>query len=236
MVNLNDGGHDDHPMNGGKQISYSNELARKAIHITSLLIPIIYLQVEQRTAMLILISMTSVSLLIDVARYKHGPTRRVLMQLVGPLLRTHELGNSGMKLTGASWVLIAATLTLSVFPPLIGVTAFTILIISDTFAALIGRRYGHTPFLDKSRAGSVTFASTAMVVVGVYGLVFSAPWTYWAAGMIGAIAAAVVEAASVRLRLDDNIAIPFSFGITAMVCEWITRGTGLPSFAMLVTH
>jgi len=224
----------DHPMNGGNQISYSSELARKSIHITSLLIPIIYLQVERRTGILILICMTLVSVLIDVGRYYHEPTRRILMKLVGPLLRTHELANGGIKLTGASWVLIAATLTLSVFPPLVGVTAFSILIVSDTFAALVGRRYGVKKFIDKSVVGSVTFAITAMIVVCVYGLIFGAPWTFWAAGAIGAVAAAIAEASSIRLRLDDNIAIPFSFGITMMVFEWLMRGTSLPSFAYLI--
>ena len=215
---------------GDTQISYGSELARKSIHLTSLLIPIIYLQVEHNTGILILIGMTLVSFLIDVGRHYHKPTRDLLMKMVGPMLRDHELVGGRMRLTGATWVLVAATLSFAVFPTLIGVTAFTILIISDTFAALVGRRYGGKRFLDKSVIGTLTFVVTAVIVMAIYGVIFTAPWTFFVAGTIGAIAAALAEASANRMHMDDNITIPFAFGITMMLCEWIVRGLGLPNY------
>jgi dolichol kinase len=214
------------------QISYASELARKSIHLTSVMIPIIYLRVEHRIGILVLICMTLTSLLIDVGRHYHRPTRALLMKLVGPLLRTHELQEERFRLTGATWVLIAATLTLAVFPTLIGVTAFTILIISDTFAALVGRQFKSGPFLDKSIAGSATFAITAMIVVAIYASIFTAPWTFWAAGAVASATAAVVEASAIRMRMDDNISIPFSFGIAMMLLDWLAQYAGFPSFTV----
>ncbi|MBK6418583.1 MAG: hypothetical protein IPF79_05250 [Ignavibacteria bacterium] len=212
------------------QITYSNELARKGIHLASLLIPIIYLQVEHWTGIGILVSMTAVSILIDSLMHFHEPTRRVMLDAVGSLMRTHELRRDRFHLTGASWVLIAATSTFLVFPSIIGVTAFTVLIVSDTFAALIGRRYGVRPFIDKSVVGTITFVCTAMIVVVVYGLIFSLPWTFYAVGLVSSIASGVAEAASTRLHLDDNISTPFSFAITMWVLGAILVATGLPNF------
>jgi len=202
------------------QITYASEMARKGIHLASLLIPIIYLQLDHWTGIVILCAMTGVSLLIDLLLHVHTGSRRVLLSLVGPLLRQHELREDRFHLTGASWVLIAATITFLVFPTAIAVTAFSVLIVSDTFAALIGRRYGHRGFMDKSLAGSVAFVISALVVVASWQAVFALPVSFFLAGAMASIAAAIAEAASSRLRLDDNIAIPCSYGIV----HWLVSG------------
>lgn len=195
------------------QITYASEIARKGIHLASLLIPIIYLQLEHWTGVLILCAMTATSLSIDVLMRVHQRTRNVMLSLVGPLLREHELSKDRFRLTGASWVLIAATLTFVVFPTQIAVTAFSVLIVSDTFAALIGRRFGHRGFMDKSLAGSVAFVVSALVVVASWQAVFALSVDFLVAGSVASVAAAIAEAASSRLRLDDNIAIPCTYGI-----------------------
>lgn len=195
------------------QITYASEIARKGIHLASLLIPIIYLQLEHWTGVLILCAMTATSLLIDVLMRVHPRTRNLMLSLVGPLLREHELSEDRFHLTGASWVLIAATVTFVVFPTEIAVAAFSVLIVSDTFAALIGRRFGHRGFMDKSLAGSVAFVVSALVVVASWQAVFALSATFLVAGTVASVAAAIAEAASSRLRLDDNIAIPCTYGI-----------------------
>jgi len=212
------------------QISYASELGRKSIHLSSLLIPITYLRIDHVTGIGILLAMTAVSLLIDILRRYHAPSRRILMSLVGPLLREHELTDGPLRLTGATWVLIAATLTLGAFPTIVGVTAFTVLIVSDTFAALIGRRFGRRRFLDKSIVGSTAFAVTGMVVVAVYGWIYAVPASFWVAGAAASVVSAVVEAGSVRLRMDDNITIPFSFAITMLLSDWVAQLLGLSTF------
>lgn len=164
--------------------------------------------------------MTLVSVGIDVARRYHAPTRTMLTHLVGPLLRAHETDQSRLTLTGASWVLIAATLTLSAFPTIVGVTAFTVLIVSDTSAALIGRRFGQRPFLDKSLVGTTAFAVSGIAVVAFYAVTYDLPVPFMIWGIIAAVVSSIVEAGSVRLHLDDNITIPFSFAVTMMVGEW----------------
>ncbi len=216
------------------QISYKSELARKSIHLLSLLIPIIYVHVPRLTGVTILVCMTLVSLGVDVARHYHAPSRAWLMKLIGPLLRKHETENGTMTLTGATWVLIAATLTLGVFPLVVGVAAFCVLIVSDTFAALVGRRYGVRRFLDKSLVGTSTFIITGWLVVLVVGQIYHLPSTFYVAGCIGACSAGLAEAAAVRFRIDDNLAIPLSMAMTMMILERLLQTLGGEAFSHLV--
>jgi dolichol kinase len=126
------------------------------------------------------------------------------------MLRKHETDHSSKRLNGATNVLIAATICVIVFPKLIVLTAFPILIISDSVAALIGRRFGRRRFLQKSFEGSMAFFVFALIVI------YFTPKAEYAAGeyLIGAAAAlvgTVVEAGS--WKIDDNLSIPLSVGI-----------------------
>lgn len=204
-----------------EQISYRSEIARKGIHLLSLLIPIIYLQIEADTGVAILASMTLVSIVIDVLMHYHAPTRSFMHAVVGPMLRPHELASEVFRLTGASWVLIAATLTFLMFPKVVSTTAFTVLIVSDTAAALIGRRFGNKPFFDKTRMGTTFFIVSAVFVTLVYQQVFGESIWFVVSGVVASIVCGIVEAASTRLRLDDNISIPFSFAFVMLLMNWL---------------
>lgn len=213
-----------------EQISYTSEVARKGIHLSSLLIPAIYLQIEHTTGVVILLAMTFLSLLIDVLLHYHLPTRRMMLDVFGNMLRPHERTSERFLLTGASWVLIAATLTFALFPRVISVTSFTVLIVSDTVAALVGRRFGQRRFFDKSLVGSVGFAVSALGVVLFYGQLFSLPITFYIAGGLASGVSAVVEASSTRLKLDDNLSIPFSFAITMILLDQSFHAAGIASY------
>lgn len=217
-------------MTDARQISYGQELARKGIHLSSLLIPVIYLQVDKSTALMLLVPATVLALIINMLMQWHGPTRRVMMRVIGDMLRNHELDGKRLVLNGASWVLISATAMVALMPKVLAVTSFTILIISDTFAALIGRRWGKRRFFDKSVIGSGTFFLTAVACVLVYASLYDLPWTYLVAGTIGAAVGTVTEAASVRLRVDDNLSIPFSIAVTMWAIATLFATRDLPAF------
>lgn len=196
-----------------RQITLANEFVRKSIHLVSLTIPVAYYYLDRTTALWILGCVTVFSTVIDVGRHYWPGLRTVVNKIFGPILREHERDSKKKLLSGATWVLLSGFLCVLVFPKLITVTAFAILIISDASSALYGRTFGKRKFLDKSLEGSMAFIVSAWVVVLIAPKATHSPLEY-AAASIGALVGAVVEAASVRLRLDDNLSVPVSIGLT----------------------
>ena len=149
------------------QISMSGEMARKVIHITSLSIPIGYYYLSYSTTLWILIPFTLFALFIDYGRYYIPQIDKVVNKMFGSILREHERDSKRKLLSGGSYVLISACLCILIFPKIIAISAFSILIISDTSSALIGRRFGKHHFLDKSLEGSIAFIVSACIVVAM---------------------------------------------------------------------
>lgn len=215
-----------------RQITLANEFVRKGIHLGSLSIPVIYYFIERPTAIWILTGMAIFSLIIDVGRHRFPGLRVYVNKIFGAILREHERDSKKMLLSGATWVILSALLCVILFPKLITVTAFAILIISDASSALFGRAFGKHKFLDKSLEGSLAFVVSGWVVVAVAPKALNHPAEY-IAGAIGAVIGAIVEAASVRLRLDDNLSVPVSIGITMWLILWLLTKIDPASYAAL---
>lgn len=191
-------------------IEYKAEIARKCIHLTSLSIPIIYYFIERDVALQLLVPITFAFLIVDLLRYYHKPTAELFYKIFRFMLRKHEQDEKKKRLNGATNVLIAATLCIIIFPKLIVLTAFTILIVSDTFAALIGRKFGRKKFMRKSVEGSAAFFLFALFVIAFTPKVEYSV-TEYLIGILAAIVGTVVEASS--WSIDDNLSIPLSVGV-----------------------
>jgi len=189
--------------------SYGTEVIRKLIHLFSLLIPVVYYFITKTTALEILVPLTLAFGLSDIARLFVPAFGRFYNALFGFLLRRHEQNGRGHRLNGATYVLLAATLAVLFFPKVIALTAVAILIVSDTSAALVGRRFGRHRFMSKSLEGAGAFILSGLVVVA-----FAPKVEYSAAeymiGAIGVTLGAVVESSAIGL--DDNLSIPLSVG------------------------
>jgi dolichol kinase len=191
-------------------IHYRDELIRKLIHLFSLSIPVIYYFIPTSTAATILGILTFLALLMDLGRFVSPAFGKLFYQIFGFLLRKHETDHQKRNLNGATYVLIAAFLGVLIFPKVIFITAFSILIISDTSAALIGRKFGKIKFLRKSLEGTLAFFISASIVI------FFTPKigyvsTEYLIGFIAAFIGAFIENISFGIA-DDNISIPFSVG------------------------
>ncbi|MBI3004609.1 MAG: dolichol kinase [Ignavibacteriales bacterium] len=200
-------------------MDYRYELVRKSIHLTSLSIPVIYFFITREQALWILGPMTAAFLATDIARHYIPPVARWFYQTFGWLLRRHEQEGNKKRLNGATYVLISACLCVLIFPKIITVTAFAILIISDSTSALIGRKYGKKRFFGKSREGSIAFLVSAVLVVLISPKIQGHPLEFFI-GFVGAAIGTVVESLSVRI--DDNLTIPISisavmWGLYALV-------------------
>jgi dolichol kinase len=192
-------------------IDYKHELVRKAIHLFSLSIPTIYFFISRQFALYLLVPVTAACIIVDVARYYIPSVAQWFYRWFGWLLRRHEIDIHRKRLNGASNVLISALLCVLLFPKIIAINAFTILIISDTTSALIGRRFGRHRFLAKSLEGSLAFFVSALLVVLVAPKVYQLPMEY-IAGFAAAAIGTVVEA--LPIKIDDNLTIPLSVGFS----------------------
>ena len=193
-------------------IRYRDELFRKLIHLTSLSIPIVYYFISTETAALILAILAGLALIIDLARYLHPDIGKIFYKIFGFLLRKHELDHQKKNLNGATYVLISALISVLIFPKVIFISAFTILIISDSLAALIGRKFGRKKFLSKSLEGTLTFFISACIVI-LFTPKVGGFMEEYVIGFIGAFVGAIVENISFRL-IDDNLSIPLAVGFT----------------------
>jgi dolichol kinase len=200
-----------------EEIPYSQEILRKGVHLASLSIPIIYTFVTEKFALMVLIPMAIITVSLDLLSRREGTLiQKIIMGFFGNMLRRHELKKKKLLLNGASWVLISAFLTVLVFPKVIAVVAFLILIISDISAALIGRKWGKTKLGKKSLEGTLAFMISGFIVVAVVGYLFNGNLVYYVAGFAGSIVGGFGELYAKELKLDDNLSIPVGVGITML--------------------
>jgi dolichol kinase len=202
------------PATPDTSISYRTELIRKGIHLCSIVIPLLYFTIPRNVALAIIIPLTLGFIAVDIARHRNAPFEKWFHGMFGWLLREHESDRDKKQLNGATYVLIAATICLLIFPKVIAVTSFIVLIIADMMGALIGRKFGRHRFLGKSIEGSSAFFLSALIVI------FVTPKIGYAFGeyLIGAFAAVVGTVfEALPWNVDDNISIPLSVGITLWI-------------------
>jgi len=215
------------PIDNGT-IHYRDELVRKLIHLFSLSIPIIYYFIPRSDGILILSILTFLALILDLTRYFSDSVGKIFYKVFGFLLRKHEVDSRKKNLNGATYVLISALICVILFPKVIFITAFTILIISDTMAALIGRKFGKHRLLSKSLEGTLAFFISAIIVVFLTPKVSNLPMEY-VIGIIAAAVGAIVENISFGFA-DDNLAIPVSIGFTL----WLLYMALLPELQIVL--
>lgn len=191
-------------------IDYKSELMRKSIHLFSLSIPIIYYFVTRELALMVLVPLTLFSLVLDVTRYYSDAVAKQIYRFFGFMLREHEMDKSKKNLSGATYVFLSAVVVVFFFPKVFVLSSFSILIVSDTAAALIGRKFGKHKFLSKSLEGTLTFFITACIVIAVTPKIAGLAMEYYI-GFFAAAVGAIAENISYGWA-DDNFTIPISVG------------------------
>jgi len=164
---------------------------------------------HRNTALSIIIPLTFVFLSVDLARYYLKPIQDLFYKYFRLILRSHETDHKQKRLNGATYVLISATLCIILFPKIIVVTCFSILIICDLTAALVGRQFGKHPFFNKTIEGSLAFFISGIIVIAVTPKIEYKIGEY----IIGIFSVAVgtfIEA--LPLKIDDNLSIPLVVG------------------------
>ena len=211
-------------------IDYKDELVRKSIHLTSLLIPIIYYFITKTSAAIILGCLSFVAVILDLTRYFSPEIGKIFYKVFGFLLRRHEVDEKKKNLNGATYVLLSGLIGILIFPKIIFITAFAILIIGDIMAALIGRKFGRHKFLAKSFEGTLAFFLSSCIVV-----IFTPKVGYFQEeiiiGFIAAFIGAITENVSLGF-VDDNLSIPLIVGFSM----WILYLIFLPNVDLTLSN
>ncbi len=210
-------------------IPYKAEVLRKAIHLLALVLPLAMVLLGKTEALYLLVPTTALVLSGDVLRVRSVWFARLVARIFGFLMRSEEqppVGGS-IKLTGATWVLLSATLLTVVFPIRIAAPALAIFMLSDAAAALVGRRYGRTHWGDNPRTleGSLAFL---LVGLGVMALV--APYAaivFWT----GAVSVVVATLAEVPTGpFNDNLRVPMVAAAVLFLLERFVLGIDVGLF------
>jgi dolichol kinase len=211
-------------------IHYKDEILRKLIHLCSLSIPVVYYFIPRNAALVILGIMTAIALFFDLGRYLSSTIGKIFYRFFGFMLRKHELDHKKRNLNGATYVLLSAFICVLLFHKVIVVTAFAILIICDTTAALIGRRFGKHKFLFKSLEGTLAFFISGVVVV-LLSPKIEYRFSEYVIGIIAAAFGAIIENVSYGLA-DDNLVIPITVGIAM----WLLYFLFLPGLSLVLQN
>lgn len=209
------------------QIPYRAELKRKALHVLALIVPY-FIAVNGKSALVILVPLAVIAVLADYFRTRSEAFARLILRIFGFMMRVEEAASLGgsVKINGATWVLVTATLLTVIFPVYIAVTAFVMAMLADAMAAIIGRRYGshRWPGAQHTVEGSVAFVATGLLVAAAVPFL-----TFWV-GIVAVLVAAVVEA--LPGPLDDNIRVPVAAAVTIFALERFVLDAPIALFAL----
>lgn len=186
------------------------ELARKAFHISSAVLPLLVWMAPRWMALAVLLPMAALAVAVDWTRLRFRTPRYWFLRYTRRMLRHHER----RKFAGATYMAVAYAAAVLLFPKPIAVMAMLFNGFGDAAAALVGKRFGrHRTAWGKSWEG---FAAGLAVNLAV-GLSISslAPGLPALAAVAGGTAAAVLE--FLDLPIDDNVRVTLGGGGVAWI-------------------
>lgn len=184
-----------------------DEAPRKAIHLTSIVIPLSFLYLPMTACRRALMATAALLLIVDLIKIHQPRIRSYFTAFFGHLIRVHEREG----ITASTYLVVSALLTSYLFEREVAAAAMVYLTVGDTLAAIVGKAWGRTPLFGKSLEGFLaglltSFAAAWLLVPGI---------PVWQLGT-AALAAALVEVWPIPV--DDNFRIPL---LSGLVLQWL---------------
>ena len=191
--------------------SIKKEFYRKLIHLSSLWIPSLIFFTDQKIAIAILSIIFFGDAILEYGNYKKWNWARKSFGIIFfKTLRNKELNRNIFQVSGSLYVLFSAILCTFLFSKIIAVIALTVMLISDTCAALFGKAYGTRHLRNnKTLEGTTALFVSSLIIMLLFNPLY--PVTY--AGILACIAATLAEMYEDKIELDDNLSIPLSIGL-----------------------
>lgn len=182
------------------------ELLRKLIHISTLIIPLSYYYFLNKYQTQIMCGIIFGGFfLADILRINITQLTQIYEKFLGNLLRPEEKGAS---INGATLLLLGFFLAVLLFDQKTAVIVMLILSVSDSLAAIIGKRFGKIKIMDKTAEGSASFFIISFVIAMMFN-----------DNVLINFMVALTTTLTELLPINDNISIPLAGGITFMILQ-----------------
>lgn len=155
-------------------------------------------------------SLTFIAYSVEFGKRYFPKFSKYFFQYLKPLLRSHELEGA---ITGATYYITGVLLCIIIFDKSIAIACIFFIILGDTAAALVGKRWGRTKLIgNKSLEGSAACFIVCLLIT-----LF---WINPIVGIAGAFFATLTEL--LPLRIDDNLTVPLISGaIMQLMIEYL---------------
>ena len=144
------------------------------------------------------------SLSLDLTRFRVSWLNRLFLRWLRLLLKSSE----DRRITGATYLLVAAFLSFLLFDRPVAIAVLLFLSLGDPAAALVGRPMPGPRLFGKSPVGTLAFIGVSLLVGAALVVAGIAPF-HWGL-LAGAVVAGLVELAP--LPGDDNLWVPLIAG------------------------
>lgn len=193
----------------------SLESRRKLFHLSSIIIPIIYMFISKMQASIVMLIVTSIVLYLDISRKSIGFFEFIVNRLFTKIMFESEKGR-GENLSSMSYFFLGALSTIILFPKGLAICSILILILADTASALIGTNYGEPLDNGKSIIGSITFFIVCFFtgILSYFIIYYS---TKFSIILIASIVTTLAEFYSDKTRFDDNLLIPLTYALSTVI-------------------
>lgn len=152
-------------------INFNLELKRKIFHCSSVIFPIIYAFTNKLTMIIILMICTGIALSLDISRHYDGKIQELVDKFFSKIMRQKEKSGT-FHLSGASYMFLGFFITCVLFSKGTAISAFLVLIVSDTAAAIVGKHAATKYQHGKSVEGALAFFLSSFLI-GLLSYTFS---------------------------------------------------------------
>ena len=145
------------------KLSFKNEISRKLLHLTALIIPAAYLKINNLFFVNSFISVLFLSIIfLELMKKNNTIIWKIFNSYFKPFIRKYEY----KKPMGSSYMIFSFFLIILFFNKIIVATSMFITIISDALAAIIGLRYGKLKTINnKTLEGSYAFLVSTIIIL-----------------------------------------------------------------------
>ena len=191
------------------------EVRRKVIHLSSILIPLVFGYVSFTSFILLFCIIYGLWVFIDMQRRVKPQVQALLKHYLGDVFRPEE----AQTFSGATHLGLGVLLTTVFFDHKTAIMALTILAVCDSVASLVGEKYGHIKIGNKTLEGSLAFFISGMVIICLFIWGFGYKAIFLWENIFALIATTFAELYSQKLKMNDNVLIPLVYSLSVALLE-----------------